>query len=91
MGNKGDAFVYAYATLVGNIKHTLFFPRYLAAGGTSPGGLNIVFSVLKIVQRPKHRFLAKLWHKNDVFGEKKVCGGSKRRQETARLMSPREF
>ena len=38
---------------------------------TSPGGLNIVFSVLNIVQRPQHRFLAKLWHKNDVFDEKK--------------------
>ena len=74
MGNKGDAFVYAYATLVGNIKHTLFFPRILAAGRTSPGGLNIVFSVLKIVQRPQHLFLAKLWHKNDVLMKKRCVG-----------------
>ena len=32
------------------------------------------FSVLNIIQRPQHRFLAKLWHKNDVFDEKGVWG-----------------
>ena len=31
----------------------------------------IVFSALNVAQRPQHRFLAKLWHKNDVFDEKK--------------------
>ena len=38
--------------------------------------LNIVFSALNIVQRPQHRFLDKLWHKNDVFDEKKGVWGS---------------
>jgi len=53
-----------------------FLPRILAAWLTSPGGLNIIFKILNIIQRPQHCFLAKLWHKND---------------ETARLTSPREF
>ena len=45
----------------------------------------------EIIQRPQHHLLAKLWHKNDVFDEKKkVCGGPKRRSETTRLTSPRE-
>ena len=56
--------------------HTLFFPRILAAWLMSPGGLHIVFSVLNIIQRPQHCFLAKLWHKNDVFDEKKGVWGS---------------
>ena len=53
-----------------------------------------------IAWRPKHCFFsskgrpehpeAKLWHKNDDFDEKKVCGGPKRRPETAKLTSPRE-
>ena len=47
----------------------------------SPGGLNIVFSVLNIAQSPQHRFPAKLCYKNNVFGEKKVCGGPKHRPE----------
>ena len=53
--------------------HTLFFPRILAAWLMSHGSLalNIAFSVLNIVQRPQHHFLAKMWHKNDVFDEKK--------------------
>ena len=38
--------------------------------------LNIVFSALNIVQRPQHRFLAKLWNKNDVFDETKSVWGS---------------
>ena len=41
--------------------------RELAAWLTLPGGTNIVLSALNIVQRPQHHFLAKLWHKNDVF------------------------
>ena len=43
----------------------------------SPGALNINFSALNIVQRPQHHYLVKLWHKNDVLDEKKVCGGPK--------------
>ena len=44
-------------------------------GEGEEGGLNIFFSVLNIVQRPQHRLLAKLWHKNDVFNENKRCVG----------------
>ena len=55
----------------------------------------IVFSALNVAQRPQHRFLAKLWHKNDVFDEKKrylgVLNLAQHRPETARLTSPREF
>ena len=60
----------------GGAGHTLFFPRILAAWLTLPGGLNIIFLALNVVQRPQHRFLAKLWHKNDVFKEKKGVWGS---------------
>ena len=67
-----------------SIDHTLFFPRMLAAWLTSPGGLNIVFLALNIVQRPQHRFLATLWHKNDVFDEKKGVWG-----HTCRMFSGR--
>ena len=69
----------------------IIFPKNPSSLADVAWGLNIVFSALNIVQRPQHRFLAKLWHKNDVFDEKKVCGGPKRRPETARLTSPREF
>ena len=48
-----------------------------------------------VVQRPQHHFLAKLWHKNDAFDEKKRCVGvlndAKHCPEAARLTSPREF
>ena len=47
-----------------------------------------------VSQRPKHHFSAKLWHKNNVFDEKR-CGGvsniAQRRPETARLTSPENF
>ena len=56
--------------------HTLFLPRILAAWLTSPGGLNILFSALNVVQRPQHCFLAKLWHRNDAFDENKGVWGS---------------
>ena len=49
------------------------------------------FSARNNVQRPQHGFLAKLWHKNDVFDEKNVCRGPKCQPETTRLTSPREF
>ena len=35
----------------------------------------IFFSALNVAQRPQHRFLAKLWHKNDVFDEILGCAG----------------
>ena len=44
----------------------------------------IVFSALNVAQRPQHRFLAKLWHKNDVFDEKKVFGSPKSRPTSPR-------
>ena len=56
--------------------HTLFFPKILVAWLTPPEGLNIIFSALNVVQRPQHRFLAKLWHRNDVFDQKKGEWGS---------------
>ena len=36
----------------------------------------IVISALNVVQRSKHCFLAKLWHKNDVFDEKQGVWGA---------------
>ena len=63
--NQGEAFKFSW-----DMKAYIIFPRILAAWLMLPGGLNIVFSVLNIIQRPQHGFLAKLWHKNDVFDEK---------------------
>ena len=51
-------------------------PKILVAWLTLPRGLNIVFSAINVVQRPQHRFLAKLWHKYDVFDDKKGVWGS---------------
>ena len=57
-------------------KSYIIFPQNPSSLADVAWGLNIVFSALNIVQRPQHRFLAKLWHKNDVFDEKKGVWGS---------------
>ena len=57
----------------------------------------IVISALNVVQRSKHCFLAKLWHKNDVFDEKRCMGTgwpkrvAQHHPETAMLTLPREI
>ena len=54
----------------------IIFPKNPSSLADVTWSLNIVFSALNILQRPQHRFLAKLWHKNDVFDEKKGVWGS---------------
>ena len=59
-------------SLINCIKRTAYiiFPKNPSSLADVAWSLNILFSALNIVQRPQHRFLDKLWHKNDVFDEK---------------------